>query len=157
MGMIPDLTVRAATLADAEALAALTTQLGYPSTGDQVQARLAWLVSTDDLILVAESNDRVVGWIHVQVTCTVESNPNAEIAGLVVDETCRGQGVGSELVEAGCRWAKRRGMAEVRVRSNVLREDAHRFYERQGFQRVKSQVVFARRLVNAVAPPPDPD
>lgn len=145
MRMIPDLFLRQATRDDAAALAALSTQLGYPSTSDQVQARLSWLISTDDIILVAESNDRVVGWIHMQVSCTVEANPNAEIAGLVVDESCRGQGVGSALVEEGCLWAKRRGMVEVRVRSNVLREEAHRFYEGQGFQRLKTQIVFSRR------------
>jgi len=30
------------------------------------------------------------------------------------------------------------------VRSNVVRERTHRFYERLGFERIKSQVVFAR-------------
>jgi GNAT superfamily N-acetyltransferase len=54
--------------------------------------------------------------------------------------------VGKLLVQAAVRWAAERGYAKVRVRSNVVREDAHRFYEREGFQRAKTQAVFDLRL-----------
>lgn len=138
--------LREATASDIPALAALCGQLGYPSTPEQLAARLTRLAGPEDCVLVAEMAGKVVGWIHVRGVCCVESDPNAEIAGLVVDESCRGAGVGSELVEAACRWATQHGYGEVRVRSNVIREQAHRFYERQGFRRLKTQIAFARRL-----------
>ena len=40
-------------------------------------------------------------------------------------------------------WAVR---VTLRVRSNVVRERTHRFYERLGFARLKTQVAFARPL-----------
>ena len=39
-------------------------------------------------------------------------------------------------------WAARHGCPRVRVRSNVIRERTHRFYERLGYRAVKSQKVF---------------
>lgn len=134
-----------ATPADAPALAGLSGQLGYPSTPAQIAARLERLGAADR-VLVAEADGRVAGWIHVRGTRSLESEPWAEIAGLVVDEGVRGRGIGRELVEAACLWAGEQGYGEVRVRSNVLRAAAHRFYERQGFRTVKTQAVFSRRL-----------
>lgn len=34
----------------------------------------------------------------------------------------------------------------MRVRSNVIRERAHRFYEREGYARIKAQAVFRKQL-----------
>jgi hypothetical protein len=42
--------------------------------------------------------------------------------------------------------AAERGYRKLRVRSNVVREDAHRFYEREGFRRTKTQMVLDRKL-----------
>lgn len=43
-------------------------------------------------------------------------------------------------------WARGQGMTRLRVRSNVIRGRAHRFYLRLGFERVKSQAVFDKSL-----------
>jgi predicted N-acetyltransferase YhbS len=136
--------LRPATPADAPELAELSGQLGYPSTSAQIVARLERLGDAD-WVRVAESDGRVVAWIHVRGTTSLESEPWAEIVGLVVDEAVRGQKIGQELVEAACLWARERGYGEVKVRSNAVRAAAHRFYERQGFRTVKTQAVFSRR------------
>jgi len=44
-------------------------------------------------------------------------------------------------------WARVHGFALMRVRSNVVRERAHRFYEREGYARVKTQAVFRKALM----------
>jgi len=141
------MNVREATLSDAAALAALSTQLGYPSTPDQTAERLRLLRERPaNAVLVAEEGGVLVGWLHVCAMLFLESPPFAEVAGLVVDEAHRGKGVGKLLLEAAARWAMERGYDKLRVRSNVVREDAHRFYEREGFRRVKTQVVLDRGL-----------
>jgi PhnO protein len=66
------------------------------------------------------------------------------IRGLVVDETRRSAGIGAALVEAAAEWTARHGFRTLRVRSNVVRERTHGFYERQGFTRAKSQLVLER-------------
>jgi GNAT superfamily N-acetyltransferase len=62
----------------------------------------------------------------------------------VVDETRRSRGTGAALVEAAVEWAGRHGFRNLRVRSNVVRERTHAFYERLGFTRLKQQVVFVK-------------
>jgi GNAT superfamily N-acetyltransferase len=137
---------REATASDAAALAALSTQLGYPAQPDEAAERLS-AIGPAGTVLVAEENGAVLGWIHVCGVRFFQSPPFAEIGGLVVDEAMRGKGVGKLLLQAAVRWAAEQGYGKLRVRSNVVREDAHRFYEREGFQRVKTQAVFDRRLL----------
>jgi GNAT superfamily N-acetyltransferase len=142
------MTLRDARSSDAAVVAALSIQLGYPMRPEEAEARLAALQATDDnAVLVAESEDGVViGWIHVFGQLLLETGAFAEIAGLVVDEAWRGRGTGAALVEAAAEWAARRGYGTLRVRSNVVRERAHAFYERLGFARSKTQAVFVRPL-----------
>lgn len=137
--------IREAAASDAAALAALSTQLGYPAKPEEAAKRLAAL-GPGNAILVAEEEDAVLGWIHVCGIRFFQSPPFAEIGGLVVDEAARGKGVGKLLVQAAVRWAAEQGYGKLRVRSNVVREDAHRFYEREGFRRVKTQAVFDLKL-----------
>lgn len=138
--------IRSAHLADAPAIAVLATQLGYPTSAEQAEARLRDVLDrSSGAVLVAEDEEgATIGWLHVVGAYRVENDPFAEIAAMVVDETRRSQGIGAALVEAALDWAGRNGFATVRVRSNVVRERTHAFYERLGFRRTKTQVVFAR-------------
>ena len=142
--------IRAVRAPDAPALAQLCGQLGYPATTEQIVRRLVVLLDrADQGLFAAEVADgRVVGWIHVQSRSTLESDPFAEICGLVVDEGQRGRGVGRDLVAAAERWSAVRGHVVVRVRSNVIRVDTHRFYHQLGYATVKSQISFAKSLPN---------
>jgi GNAT superfamily N-acetyltransferase len=144
----PVMLVRPCLPNDAEAVAALAGELGYPSTAEQIRSRLEWLLGRDGhAVFAAEVDGRVVGWSHVHETRPLESEPFAELAGLVVAAGHRGTGIGKALVEAAVRWAAARRLATLRVRSNVIRTDAHRFYAARGFERLKTQAVFARTSV----------
>jgi GNAT superfamily N-acetyltransferase len=139
--------IREARAADAEALAALSDQLGYPAAAGEVRERLAALaLRGDGRVLVAEAKGRVIGWVHVFGAHLLETAPFAEIGGLVVGEGHRGGGVGGRLLAAAEEWAAGAGYAVVRVRSNVVRERAHRFYERLGYRSTKRQAVFAKAV-----------
>jgi hypothetical protein len=50
------------------------------------------------------------------------------------------------LLAAAEAWAREQGFASMRVRSNVLRERAHRFYLREGYLEKKRQAVFLKRF-----------
>src|SRR5262252_5138644 len=96
-----DPTIRDARDADAQAIAALLTQLGYPSDADAVEERLdrVWVVG--DRVIVAEVEGDVVGVVHLQVTPALErERPAGKIGALVVDEGHRGQGIGRALFAA---------------------------------------------------------
>jgi GNAT superfamily N-acetyltransferase len=141
------MSVRLSRYDDAAVIARLSTQLGYPSSPEDIEIRLRDVLDRPDgAVLVAEEEGEVVGWIHVLGHHSIETAPFALIVGLVVDETRRSRGTGASLVEAAMEWAARQGHRTIRVRSNVVRERAHAFYERLGFSRAKSQVVFVKRL-----------
>lgn len=140
-------TVRRAAPGDAVRLAALSTALGYPMTPEDALRRLGEIAHHPDHgLLVAESNGRVEGWIQVSLPRIFETPLQAEIAGLIVDEAARGAGLGRELLAAAADWARAQGCRAIRVRSNVVRERARAFYEREGFVVIKTQRVFEKPL-----------
>ncbi len=137
--------IRGATSTDIERIAELSGELGYPARVEDVGRRLPAIAIADDhAVYVAEAEDgSVVGWIHVFAAMRLESEPFAELGGLVVAEDHRGRGVGRLLCERTGRWARDHGFGALRVRTRAEREAAHRFYERVGFRLVKAQKVFS--------------
>jgi GNAT superfamily N-acetyltransferase len=132
---------------DAAAVARLSAQLGYPSDEAAIERRLAALAELpESLVLVAEEDGEVLGWVHVLGQHRVETDAFAEVAGLVVDERARGRGLGRDLLAAAEAWAGERGFGAMRVRSNTRRADAHRFYERERYSLLKTQANFHKTL-----------
>lgn len=140
-----DLTVRDARAADAEDIARLLDQLGYPSAADAVAARLERLAIVGDRVVVAELEERAVGLAHLHVTPALERDrPAAKIAALVIDESHRRRGVGRALVEAVEEEARTRGCELLFVTTAARRDEAHVFYERLGFEQTGRR--YARTL-----------
>ena len=132
---------------DAPAVAALTTQLGYASTEDEIRRRYDLIKDRwDARIFVAHHGSAVVGWIHVQATYLLECDARAEIWGLVVAEPARGTGVGRRLVQAAEEWAQMRGLQTMALRSNQLRAGTQGFYEHLGYTVTKTQNAFRKNL-----------
>jgi len=145
---VSQLKIRRARPADAAQIAVLAGQLGYPTSLREMRARLRSALSqTTGACFVAETNgNNVVGWIHVSVTPLLEVERRAEVNGLVVDETVRSRGAGAKLLEAAEQWARKMKCLGMSVRSNVLRERAHGFYLRQGYEHYKTQKAFRKSL-----------
>lgn len=135
--------LRPMTLTDTDAVCLLTDQLGYPSSAEAMQQRIAAVLDhPDHCLYVALADERVVGWIHGFHTLTLESGPFVAIAGLVVDENSRRAGIGKALVRQVAAWPAAQRCGRVRVRCNAVRTDSHRFYRALGFREVKEQKVF---------------
>ena len=146
-GIVIGMKVRRATLEDAERIARLAGQLGYPATAGETAERLAAIVGDGQhAVLMADAGGVLEGWVHVLVSRSLLAERRAEIAGLVVDENLRGRGIGQALVEEAERWARENGCRSVRLHSNVLRPRAHAFYERLGFAVTKLQKAFRKEL-----------
>jgi (aminoalkyl)phosphonate N-acetyltransferase len=141
-------TIRKARITDAARLAELSGQLGYPATAAEIAKRMRKLRGgTHDALFVAESpHAAVVGWAHVSVTHLVEVGTRAELNGLIVAEDQRSLGAGALLLAAAEGWARRRGCPSMSVRSNVIRERAHKFYLRNGYEHYKTQKAFRKTL-----------
>ena len=142
-----DLLVRQAQLADASRMAELSGTLGYPVSSQAMDRRLGRVLNLEThCVFVAEKNGEVVGWSHGVEQEMLELDCRCEIWGLVVAEAARGRGVGRRLIEAIEKWARDRGLADMSVRSNVVRPESHPFYERIGYTRYKTQHAYRKPL-----------
>jgi GNAT superfamily N-acetyltransferase len=143
-----EVRIRRARQADAHRIAELCGQLGYPTSTKQMAARLKQVLreKSGACFLAETAHDGIVGWVHVSVTALLEVECRAEVNGLVVDEKVRSRGAGADLLNAAEDWARKKRCTGMSVRSNVIRERAHGFYLRQGYQHYKTQKAFRKTL-----------
>lgn len=138
--------IRNAKMTDAKEIMNLSIQLGYPVTQEQVESRLERLLNHKDHgVFVFEKEDMILGWTHVYGKCLIELE-YAEIGGLVVDESCRKQGIGEKLMRKCEEWARNNGWHEMRLRSREHRLEAHQFYKKIGYENIYAQQVFYLKL-----------
>jgi GNAT superfamily N-acetyltransferase len=142
--------IRAPREEDHSRLADLAGQLSYPSTPQEISRRLAGIAnSAEHAAFVAEMpNSEIAGWIAVFILRGLEVDPRGEISGFIVDERFRSQGVGQHLLARAEQWVRERGCDVVALRSNVIRDRAHAFYLREGYQHTKTQKSFRKKLAN---------
>ncbi|GAC1624134.1 MAG: GNAT family N-acetyltransferase [Candidatus Acidiferrum sp.] len=141
------LVIRRGIIADAQRVAELSGQLGYPAAKKEIVQRIKRLTpASHHAVFVAVMGGRVIGWVHVTVSRLIEVEQRAEVNGLVVDEMARSGGAGRLLLEEAEKWAKRAGCKSMSVRSNVKRGRAHQFYETNGYEHYKTQKAFRKKL-----------
>jgi len=140
--------IRAAKPEDGPALAPLSAQLGYPDPAEAIAGRLRGILRRwDHAVFVAEDESgRLLGWIHIFIRPLLILVPHAEVGGLVVDEQCRGEGVGQALLKAAESWARSLRLEQVLIRSRESRVQAHAFYETRGYTRLKISHTFMKSL-----------
>ena len=129
--------VRVAALSDAEPVAALVTELGYPSTAEQVRRRLAGLArDRSSLAVVAEIDGAVVGLAAAHVLLGIHTDRLVVyLTALVVAASTQRHGVGRGLVAHVETWARFQKAERIAVVAGAQRIGAHAFYERLGYER----------------------
>jgi GNAT superfamily N-acetyltransferase len=130
-----DAAIREITPGDSPRVAELLTQLGYPTTTDDVAQRLAyWLDDPLSRILVAERNTQVIGSLSLHAIPYLERTGRwARVESLVVDSAARRSGVARALVQAAEDTARQWGCLAVEITSARYREGAHAFYQQLGY------------------------
>jgi GNAT superfamily N-acetyltransferase len=131
-----NVSVRDAVSSDADALAILCTQLGYPTEPRVIPSRLQRIASDPQArTLVALVDDEVaaLATVHLRYTMNHEA-PIGQLTLLVVDERHRSHGIGRTLVAAAEEWARSRGAKRFVVTTALRRDDAHAFYEKLDFK-----------------------
>ena len=150
---IDGMKVRPATTADTVPISTLCDQLGYPASSEQVEQRIKAIQHQDDhTLLVAQGSDsNLLGWVHIFLRPLVVTELEAELGGLIVDERYRGQGIGKLLMRHAEVWSSEKGCQAIRLRSNTIRKNAHAFYERIGYGKIKTSWVFRKELESPTA------
>lgn len=110
-------------------------------------ARLARvLADPNQAVFVAEEPDGVAGFAYVYETATLLDQPRAEIGGLFVNPAFRRKGIGRLLMDTLETWARERCLGLVRVRSSLLRTEAHALYRSLGYECMKTAHVFTKTI-----------
>ena len=146
--MTDQFSLRAPRPEDAERLAQLCGQLGYPVSPEALSQRLDAIEASDDHVVyvAALPGGQVIGWVQVCARRLLVAGRLAEIEGVVVDQQHRRHGVGQRLMARAEDWARAQGCEAVQVRSNVVRQEAPRFYPALGYQQYKTSRVYSKAL-----------
>lgn len=127
-------TLRTATPDDAERIAGLFTDEGYPSGPSDILDRLGRFDSNFSRVVVADSGGEVVGFVAVHALPRFEhSDRIIRVLALVVDPGVRERGIGRLLMAEAERIGTEVGAAFVEVTAGHHRADAQHLYEELGY------------------------
>jgi GNAT superfamily N-acetyltransferase len=120
-------------------------ELGYSIGLTELSDNIREIYKKGGEIFVAEKDGQVVGCLCVLMDIRLAEGLYAEIVSLIVSEKARGKGIGKELVQEAEAWASKRAN-KVRVRANGIRSSAHAFYKNQGYEEIKTQKIFIKKV-----------
>jgi ribosomal protein S18 acetylase RimI-like enzyme len=127
--------IRSARRDDAQAIAGLLGELGYPASAGEVRSRLDRLLGHSDRdVLVTESAGELVGVAAYQVITLLErSRYHCRLTTLAVRSDHRRRGIARKLVAAVESAAREADCFRLEVTTQVRRKEALAFYEANGF------------------------
>ena len=86
-------------------------------------------------LIVAEMNGEVIGTLHLMFLPSIsfQGGLRAQVESVRVGTEYRSQGIGREMIKWAIERARQRGAHILQLTTHMSRKDAHRFYERLGF------------------------
>ena len=91
--MSETLRIRRMAAKDAEVVATLAGELGYPNEVEAIRTRIRAIGESDLLLVAVDATDRPVGFIQAHRVCVIEVGFRVEILGLVVLSSARRSGI----------------------------------------------------------------
>lgn len=146
---LPDADLRSASPMDADDVAALLTELGYPCDRGEALERIASILDNDrQVLVVARCGGRVCGLVALDFMYYLPLGTHTcRVTALVVTPDAQGQGLGRQLLREAERRARSGGAARIELASGSQRTDAHAFYKACGYS--DGTLRFIKRLGDA--------
>ena len=139
--------IRKAAVEDSAAIAEISSKdLGYDCSAEFVGKKLSGLDTRREAVFAAETDNGVIGYIHIEKYETLYCETLANVLGLAVRADSRRNGAGKLLIEAAENWAKEIGASGVRLNSGGSRTGAHSFYRSVGYNSEKQQIRFLKEF-----------
>jgi ribosomal protein S18 acetylase RimI-like enzyme len=141
-----DLTLRRATAADEQVLAALAARLSafelpawrapHAIADADSRAMISAAAGGDpnDEVLIAERGGEVVGCLHVLAATDFFGLRHGHVSVIATTEAAEGSGVARQLIEHAEQWTAERGLPLLTLNMFAGNARARRFYEKGGFQ-----------------------
>ncbi len=128
------LSIRPAADADADTIAALFTDEGYPAGPSDILERLTRFASDHSRVLVAEHDGALLGFIALHAMPRFEHDDRIlRVLALVVDAGARERGVGRALMAEAERVGADLHAAFIEITAGHHRPEAQRLYESLGY------------------------
>ncbi len=96
-------------------------------------------------LVFEDTKDFPVGMLELSLRNLVDgclSSPVAYIEGIYLDESCRGKGLGKEMIEFSKDWGKENGCSELACDAEFEDLSAQNFHQKMGFQETYRIVQF---------------
>ena len=138
--------LRSAMIADADDVARLLTELGYPCEIDEAAERIDAIAANDRQALVlARREGAVCGLVALDFMYYLPLGTiTCRVTALVVTPTAQGLGIGRQLLKEAEHRARAGGAARIELTSGSQRTEAHAFYRACGYK--DSSVRFVKQL-----------
>ena len=138
--------LRSAMIADADDVARLLTDLGYPCDMDDAAERIDAIAANDRQALVLARRDGAVcGLIALDFMYYLPLGTiTCRVTALVVTPTAQGLGIGRQLLKEAERRARTGGASRIELTSGSQRTEAHAFYRACGYK--DSSVRFVKQM-----------
>lgn len=134
MTAAPPISLRPATLGDAERIATLFTEEGYPAGSSDIVTRLSRFGAPHGRVVVAELDGEVLGFVAVHALPRFEHDDwIVRVLALVVDAGVRERGVGHLLMAEAETFGRELGAAFTEVTAGHHRPEAQRLFEALGY------------------------
>jgi len=128
------LLLRPAEASDAEGIAAMFTDEGYPAGPSDIVTRLERFATPEARVVVAEHDGALLGFIAVHALPRFEHDDwIVRILALVVDAGARERGVGRALMAEAERIGRDLGAAFIELTAGHHRPEARHLYETLGY------------------------
>ena len=138
--------VRAATAADADAIATLFTDEGYPAGPSDIRDRLAAFTTSESRVLVADLDGEILGFVAFHAVARFEhSDRIVRIMALVVAPDARERGVGHLLMSEAEQASREVEAGFIEVTAGHHRPEARHLYESLGYDATVA-AYFRKRL-----------
>jgi GNAT superfamily N-acetyltransferase len=138
-----DLEIRAAVAADVPAIVAMLADDPLGAQRESPDDLAPYLTALERLVadpnqhlVVAVREDRVVGTLQLTIIpgLSRRGSTRSIVEGVRIHADERGSGLGTQLIEWAVDESRRQNCQLVQLTSDATRTDAHRFYERLGFE-----------------------
>ena len=128
------ITLRPAEPDDADAIATMFTDEGYPAGPSDIVVRLERFATPHARVIVAEHDDALLGFIAIHALPRFEHDDwIVRILALVVDAGARERGVGRALMAEAERAGREMGAAFIELTAGHHRPEARHLYESLGY------------------------
>lgn len=130
-------------LEDIERVFELSNQLENNSLSfDQFKPCYYEIISLNNHVLYGVKLDELVGYIHLRLERQLHhASLVVEVLELIIDDNHRSKHLGKRLLDFAINYSKTIGASHIELTTNDVRERAHQFYIREGFNQTSLKFV----------------